>query len=244
MDFIFSDIVKRHIRKFQHECEKILADGVFKDEIYKYTFTVDTFLEGEVVSKKEIENLNQFYRYLCDQKIAVGNLPTRPSAKEGTLDYEFDENHDSFEFITERYVSVRDYEKLSQLIDKELFKISSLDSSSLKHLRGRALTYDNAKFQYHQNTIKFDVHSSASKYLRAILVLAHEEDTIIDCNDVAELCNEEFEGFTKKLKDSLNQTVLPRLKRHNERNKEFNFSINTKLPGKIRVKNPRLYKTA
>jgi hypothetical protein len=244
MDFIYTDTAKRHLRKIQHECQQLLKKGVFEDEICTHPISVPMFGQGETVSKDEIENLDQMYKYLSREKITVRNLPLRPSGNDGTLDYEFDNEHESFEYITTQDVTVLNYPELNDLVETKVFRVSSLNAASLSHLRGRALTFDGVKFKYHDKTLKMDSNSDAYKYLHAVLVLAKDEEATVGCADVAELCGLSPEGFTKTVKDSLSQTVRGKLERHHDKENWRNCLISTKKQGVIKVQNPKLYKTA
>lgn len=241
MDIIFSPTIKRHLRKLQHECEQLLQQGVSRDEIDSHNINVKTFGRGESISESEIENIKRLYKYLADKNIAVRNLPLRPSVEDGTLDYVGNAKA-GIEYITVQYVTVFDYESLDKFVDKKVFNITSVSSPKLDHLIGRALTFDGADFKYHGNKLKLGLNSNAFDYLRAILILAKSEESAIDCIDIAEMCNKSPEGFTKILKDSLQQTILPRLKRYNEKSKQYDFSIDTKRSGVILVRNPKWYK--
>jgi hypothetical protein len=170
MDFIYTDAAKRHLRKIQHECQQLLKKGVFEDEIYTHPISVPMFGRGEVVSKDEIANLSRMYEHLYSKKIVIRNLPLRPTAEDGTLDYASDEANESFEYITTQDVVVLDYHALNDLVEKKVFLVSSLSAASFSHLRGRALTFDGVEFKYHDQILKIDSNSDAYKYLHALLV--------------------------------------------------------------------------
>ena len=243
MDIIFSTTINRHLRKIQHECEQLLEKGVFQDEIDSHPINVPTFGRGELISDSEIENIERLYNYLSDKKIAVRNLPANPSIKEGTLDYAGNID-DGIEYITTQYVTVFDYDALDNFVNKKVFNVSPVNSTSLDHLIGRALTFDGKIFEYHDNKLKLDLNSNAFNYLRAILTLAKKEEMKINCTDIAEMCGEPVEGFTKTLKNSLKQTILPKFRRFHEKSDEYNFSIDSKQPDVIVVKNPRWYRAS
>lgn len=243
MDFYFSDTVNRHLKKIKHECDLLLKNGVFQPELSEHTIIVPMFSHGENISEDEIDNVKRLYQYLSNEKIAVGNLPLHPKASEGTLDY-FKDGENVFEYITVEYVNVFDYDKLCKFVNDRIFKVGSLEMATFKHLKGRALDFDGEFLVYHSDRVKSLKASQARSYLLSVLALIREEEGSVDCAEIALFCGESEDGATKRIKDALNQTVAPKLKRLNKKLQQPNFVLDTSIDDVVHIVNPRLYKSA